>query len=123
ISSLSAGVSSHRACAPPLPWRRWTPSGAMDAPRNRKDEDLVRRSGVVPAVGPVLAPGPAGVGGLAAGVAADAAVPAGGDHLHRAVRLAAGDPAAAGAAVRLAPGAGVSVKARAGSAGPRLPYF
>src|SRR5690606_39205195 len=59
---------------------------------------------LVRAAGAVLAAGPAGAGAVAGGLAGLAAVPAGGDHLRRAVRLAEGAALPAGPRARVAAG-------------------
>ncbi len=78
-------------------------------------ENTCRNSGLVPALCPVLATGPAGPGAVAGRLAARLAVPFGGHHLCRAVRVAASDPVPAGACAWLASAAGASRDSSLGS--------
>src|SRR5690606_20812188 len=113
--------TGHRGPArdpPPVPPLSRQPPRGMGAPRRRPPVTGARggcagpRASYTPlhdgfpplvsATGPVLAAGLAGTGAVAGGLAGLAAVPAGGDHLRRAVRLAEGAALPAGPRVGLA---------------------
>jgi len=94
--SLRPGLA---ALPPPLSRMKRGGTSCEDAHCNRC---LVR------SLRPVLATRPAGPGALAGGLAARVAIPPGGHHVHRPVRAAAGDPAAACSASWLALGTNAS---------------